>query len=414
MALDAKKVYLFLASGVEFYSKKQYVAHGRFESCEYPNNSLSLYDYLINEGFKIVECDVMFTKDNVPVLCHDDNLLNFAKDDFGNSVNIKIDSIDFSEIIKYNFSITDKRTIKVTTLEELLSLCKENSICIELDLEKKFLGRRKYKILYELVKRYQMLNMVIWEVSPSDFYSISSIDNSLIYQIDHTWSFAKLDELKKKKKVASLIISSEWFPGFVDKDYKAIIEYGKSLGFIMKCATINEKSEADKMFCQGVDLITTDKLNMNSNKKNRILMDSEITKKSGKKVLTVGVYDMIHIGHVNLFKRAQALGDSLTVAVQKSEVVLKYKPQAKLVYSTEERMYMVKSIRFVDDVITYEGVDEIVKVADFDIFVTGPDQIHSGFQDAIKWCKNHGKEHVVLGRTEGISSSWLKEQIKQM
>ena len=133
-----------------------------------------------------------------------------------------------------------------------------------------------------------------------------------------------------------------------------------------------------------------------------------------KKVLTVGVYDLLHIGHVNLFRRARKLGDSLTVAVQKSEVVLKYKPGSKLVYSTEERMYMVKSIRYVDDVIEYEGVDEIVKTADFDIFVTGPDQTHAGFQAAMQWCREHGKETVVLPRTEGISSSWLKEQIKSM
>ncbi len=133
-----------------------------------------------------------------------------------------------------------------------------------------------------------------------------------------------------------------------------------------------------------------------------------------KKVLTVGVYDLLHIGHVNLFRRARAVGDSLVVAVQESDVVLKYKPGAKLVYSTEERMYMVKAIRYVDDVITYEAVDDIVKTADFDIFVTGPDQTHEGFQRAIQWCKEHGKEHVVLPRTEGISSSWLKEQIKTM
>ena len=95
-----------------------------------------------------------------------------------------------------------------------------------------------------------------------------------------------------------------------------------------------------------------------------------------KKVLTVGVYDLLHIGHVNLFRRARAVGDSLVVAVQESDVVLKYKPGAKLVYSTEERMYMVKAIRYVDDVITYEAVDDIVKTADFDIFVTGPDQTH--------------------------------------
>lgn len=133
-----------------------------------------------------------------------------------------------------------------------------------------------------------------------------------------------------------------------------------------------------------------------------------------KKVLTVGVYDLLHIGHVNLFRRARAVGDSLVVAVQESDVVLKYKPGAKLVYGTEERMYMVKAIRYVDDVITYEAVDDVVKTADFDIFVTGPDQTHEGFQRAIQWCNEHGKEHVVLPRTEGISSSWLKEQIKTM
>lgn len=133
-----------------------------------------------------------------------------------------------------------------------------------------------------------------------------------------------------------------------------------------------------------------------------------------KTVLTVGVYDLLHIGHVNLFRRARKCGDRLVVAVQLSEVVLKYKPEAKLIYSTEERMYMVKALKYVDDVITYDAVDDIVKTTDFDIFVTGPDQTHEGFQRAIQWCREHGKETIVLPRTEGISSSWLKEQIKTM
>ncbi|WP_455095725.1 adenylyltransferase/cytidyltransferase family protein [Prevotella koreensis] len=133
-----------------------------------------------------------------------------------------------------------------------------------------------------------------------------------------------------------------------------------------------------------------------------------------KKVLTVGVYDMLHIGHVNLFRRARKLGDRLIVAVQSSDFVLKFKPNSKLVYSTEERMYMVKAIRYVDDVVMYEGVDDIVKTCDFDVLVTGPDQMHAGFKRAIDWCKEHGKETVVMPRTEGISSTWLKEQIKTM
>ncbi len=133
-----------------------------------------------------------------------------------------------------------------------------------------------------------------------------------------------------------------------------------------------------------------------------------------KTVFTVGVYDLLHIGHVQLFRRARALGECLIVAVQDSSVVMKYKPEAHLIYSTEERMYMVKSIRFVDDVVVYSAVDDIVKQIGFDIFVVGPDQQHEGFQRAMDWCTSQGREVIVLPRTEGISSSWLKEQIKNM
>ncbi len=132
-----------------------------------------------------------------------------------------------------------------------------------------------------------------------------------------------------------------------------------------------------------------------------------------KKVLTVGVYDLIHKGHVELYRRAKGLGDYLIVAAQDSDYILKYKPTAKVLNSTEDRKYMIKSIRYVDEVITYTDVDKIVQEIDFDIFVTGPDQIHAGFQKAIRWCEEHGKEHIVLGRTEGVSSSELKAKIAE-
>ena len=126
-------------------------------------------------------------------------------------------------------------------------------------------------------------------------------------------------------------------------------------------------------------------------------------------VLTVGVYDMLHIGHILLFKKAKELGDKLIVAVQDESVILKYKPQAKMVYSTEERYYMVSTIKYVDEVIIYKDVDNDIQHIDFDIFAKGPDQNHEGFQWAVKWCKEHGKEVVVIPRTEGISSTLLRE-----
>lgn len=130
-----------------------------------------------------------------------------------------------------------------------------------------------------------------------------------------------------------------------------------------------------------------------------------------KKVLTVGVYDLLHKGHVELYRRAKGLGDYLIVAAQDSDYILKYKPTAQVMNTTEDRKYMIKAIRYVDEVITYTDVDKIVQEVDFDVFVTGPDQTHSGFQRAIKWCEEHGKEHFVLARTDGVSSSELKAKI---
>lgn len=130
-----------------------------------------------------------------------------------------------------------------------------------------------------------------------------------------------------------------------------------------------------------------------------------------KKVLTVGVFDLLHIGHVELFRKAKEQGDYLIVAVQNSDVVLKYKPNTNLLYTTKERVYMVNSIKFVDNVIVYEAVDEIVKKVDFDILVTGPDQCHDGFKKAIQYCKSNNKEVVILPRTEGISSSMIKDDV---
>lgn len=128
-----------------------------------------------------------------------------------------------------------------------------------------------------------------------------------------------------------------------------------------------------------------------------------------KRVLTVGVYDMLHIGHVLLFMKAKGLGDELIVAVQDGDVVLKYKPDTKMIYTTEERLYMVSSIKFVDKVTTYQDIDVDIQKIDFDIFAKGPDQTHDGFKRAVEWCESHGKKVVVIPRTEGISSTLLRE-----
>ncbi len=131
-----------------------------------------------------------------------------------------------------------------------------------------------------------------------------------------------------------------------------------------------------------------------------------------KTALTFGVYDMMHIGHILLFKRAKEQGEKLIVAVQDGDFILKYKPDTKIIYTTEERLYMVSTIRYVDEVITYQDVDKDIQHIAFDVLVLGQDQNHAGFQRAIEWCRQHGKEVVRLPRTEGISSTLLREYSK--
>ena len=127
-----------------------------------------------------------------------------------------------------------------------------------------------------------------------------------------------------------------------------------------------------------------------------------------KTILTFGVYDMLHIGHILLFKHAKELGDKLVVAVQDGDYILKYKPGTQMVYSTEERMYMVSTIKYVDEVVVYKDVDTDIQNLEFDVFAKGPDQNHAGFQRAVEWCKSHGKEVIIIPRTEGISSTMLR------
>ena len=131
-----------------------------------------------------------------------------------------------------------------------------------------------------------------------------------------------------------------------------------------------------------------------------------------KKVITFGVFDYFHLGHLRLFQNAKRLGDYLIVAVQDGTYIQKYKPNAKVLYTTEERMELVRALKVVDEVVIYRDVNEDIKRLDFDVFAIGEDQTHSGFQQAVSYCEKEGKQVLRMKRTEGISSSEIKDHIK--
>ena len=127
------------------------------------------------------------------------------------------------------------------------------------------------------------------------------------------------------------------------------------------------------------------------------------------KILTVGVFDFFHYGHLKLLERCKNMGDYLVVAVQIESEIRKNKPNTNIMYTTEQRKEMVMSIKYVDEVVEYGQIDEDITKFEFDIFVVGGDQRHKGFENAIEWCEKNGKKVVRLERTPGICSSDIKE-----
>lgn len=133
-----------------------------------------------------------------------------------------------------------------------------------------------------------------------------------------------------------------------------------------------------------------------------------------RKILTFGVYDYFHLGHLRLFKQCKKYADYLIVAVQDSNYILKFKPGIKIFYSTDERVEMLEALQIVDEVVVYEtvGIEALEKI-DFDILALGEDHKGERFDVLTRWCEDHRKKIVRLKRTQGICSSEIKNALSK-
>ena len=134
-----------------------------------------------------------------------------------------------------------------------------------------------------------------------------------------------------------------------------------------------------------------------------------------KKILTFGVFDYFHIGHLRLFEQCRQHGDYLIVAVQNGDYILKFKPDADILYSTHDRVDMLSALRIVDEVVVYNTVSpETLEQIDFDILALGEDHKGERFDKVTKWCTDHEKSVVRLKRTSGICSSDIKSNVRKL
>lgn len=129
-----------------------------------------------------------------------------------------------------------------------------------------------------------------------------------------------------------------------------------------------------------------------------------------KRVITYGTFDLLHYGHINLLKRAKALGDYLVVVISSDEFNWNEK-QKKCYFSYEQRKALVEAVRYVDLVIpetSWEQKKSDVHEYHIDTFVMGDD-----WKGKFDFLEEEGVEVVYLPRTPEISTTQIKKDLNK-
>ncbi len=140
-----------------------------------------------------------------------------------------------------------------------------------------------------------------------------------------------------------------------------------------------------------------------------------MSEKKFKVGYTTGVYDMFHIGHLNILSRAKELCETLIVGVTTDELCFKRKNKYPII-NEKERMAIVAAIKYVDKVVPQTDMDKVRPVVELgaDVVFVGSDW--KGTDAWIQYEKEfaeHGCTVIYLEHTDGISSTILREKISK-
>lgn len=130
---------------------------------------------------------------------------------------------------------------------------------------------------------------------------------------------------------------------------------------------------------------------------------------------TTGVFDLFHIGHLNIIKRAKEQCDYLIVGVSTDEFVESYKNKTPVI-PFEERAEIIRSLKYVDKVVPQDDMDKSKKWEElrFDAVFHGDDWKNTSvYKEIEEKLKDFGVEMVYLPHTDGISTTELLEKINE-
>jgi glycerol-3-phosphate cytidylyltransferase len=126
---------------------------------------------------------------------------------------------------------------------------------------------------------------------------------------------------------------------------------------------------------------------------------------------TTGVFDLFHIGHLNLLRNAKSVCDKLIVGVTTDELLLDYKKKQPII-PFSERIEIIRNLKCVDAVISQENMDKIAawEKLKFDIMIVGDDWFNTPKWEYIEnQFKEYGVRIIYFPYTKGISSTLINK-----
>lgn len=201
-------------------------------------NTIANFETAISNGYKILEADVRFTSDSVPVLAHD---ASFTVD--GTTYTIAYNT--YADLVAVNPTLAK--------LEDFLLLCKKNNVVAELDYSKTYTNAQS-DIVYDLLKKLAMTEKTMITTYETPIRYLLGKDSNLIVCVSGVSSTSEVDAIADIIATASLTICSTTYSSVT----QALVNYMHEKGTLSKPWTVNNTTTIATLFDYGCDYIITD------------------------------------------------------------------------------------------------------------------------------------------------------------
>ena len=211
------------------------------------------FEWAIKNGYRIVETDVDFTKDNIPVCLHDSSI-----DRTSNGTG-ECSSFTFEDLKKYDFGYAfyegaEHDPVGMSTLEEFLCLCKENNVTPYIDIALQGYSAEQIKTIYGIAKKTGVYKTAIFDVDFNEFEMLVLLDNNLHIVID------PINNMDDANKAVNLVKRVEKLYAAIPMNSfsKELTQYLHDNGCSVLTWSINNVKDIKQYKSDGCDLIFTD------------------------------------------------------------------------------------------------------------------------------------------------------------